>query len=213
MPRGVVQFFMYGDNAYSFKTGKLLSKVPNLNMINHGGYVRVQPEDVDALFATLKAQSKEKSGIAYGTAKATYRTNLEKVIPGHRDLYIAPTKKGTLRNVGKSKDSYLSALNTSMALVNNIPLSKKNRAILGEVYADEVRAAFGAAQGDFQRHAGDFDRHPEKRAQYFSKAYTRGNTKKGQPNKTAAASAAAVARRSKLYGNIQLAGNPFYSGE
>lgn len=83
---------------------------------------------------------------------------------------------GTDFKVGNSKDSLLTAVNNTVAKVSGIPLNAHNRAVIREIYKDEIVAGYNAAGEEFNKHRAEFNK-----VRNVAKAVRHGNTKFGGP--------------------------------
>ncbi len=65
----------------------------------------------------------------------------------------APTKAGRPRKVGTARDSVLKNTNASVALVKGYALNPENRAVLNQIYGEEIASAYRNISKEFDKYA------------------------------------------------------------
>ncbi len=161
---------IYDGNYYSLSTGLPLKSSPFKKKdgslkANYLQPVAVTMGELEKIQAMAKAKrntyAKERSAGYAENRRATYRNNL---LAYHPDVYNNLTpyasgkKMGQPRRVGSSKDSYLTAVNNTVATITGIPLNKHNRAIIGKIYSEEIADQASQVSKFFRGHQGEFDK-------------------------------------------------------
>jgi len=158
MPR-IVRIYEENGRYYSAASHKRVLNPANTNAVT---YERVAVEEIPGILrdrAVRKAAAKEAAAVNKAAAKTTYRDQYARAIPGVYDripVYKPGTARAGQKIVGTNKDSMVSALNRAFAKTNHIPLSPANRALMSQIYADEMAAAVAVQDAEFRKYAGQF---------------------------------------------------------